>query len=130
MSDSVLNEWELEAEDTNEASDHLPIIVDFMVTNLGIAGELDLPQQYILSHPYPNPFNPQVMIPITLAREAHIQLRIYDIQGRLVISIADDVLPAGKKLFSWDGSQYPSGVYIVRWQAGHVMQTEKIILLK
>jgi len=130
MPDSVLNEWELEAEDTNEASDHLPRIVDFMVTELGIAGELDLPQQYILSHPYPNPFNPQVMIPITLARKAHIQLRIYDIHGRLVISIADDVLPAGKKLFSWDGSQYPSGVYIVRFQAGHVMQTEKIILLK
>ena len=130
MPDSILNEWELEAEDTNEASDHLPRIVDFMVTDLGITGELDLPQQYILSHPYPNPFNPQVMIPITLAREAHIQLRIYDIHGRLVISIADDVLPAGKKLFSWDGSQYPSGVYIVRFQAGHVMQTEKIILLK
>ena len=130
MPDSTLNEWELEAEDTNEASDHLPRIVDFMVTDLGITGELDLPQQYILSHPYPNPFNPQVMIPITLAREAHIQLRIYDIHGRLVISIADDVLPAGKKLFSWDGSQYPSGVYIVRCQAGHVMQTEKIILLK
>jgi len=130
MPDSVLNEWELEAEDTNEASDHLPRIVDFMVTDLGSAGELELPQQYILSHPYPNPFNPQVMIPITLAREAHIQLRIYDIHGRLVISIADDVLPAGKKLFSWDGSQYPSGVYIVRCQAGHVMQTEKIILLK
>ena len=130
MPDSVLNEWELEAEDTNEASDHLPRIVDFMVTDLGITGELDLPQQYILSYPYPNPFNPQVMIPITLAREAHIQLRIYDIHGRLVISIADDVLPAGKKLFSWNGSQYPSGVYIVRCQAGHVMQTEKIILLK
>ena len=130
MPDSILNEWELEAEDTNEASDHLPRIVDFMVTDLGITGELALPQQYILSHPYPNPFNPQVMIPITLAREAHIQLRIYDINGRLVISIADDVLPAGKKLFSWDGSQYPSGVYIVRCQAGHVMQTEKIILLK
>ena len=130
MPDSVLNEWELEAEDTNEASDHLPRIVDFMVTNLGIVGEPDLPQQYILSHPYPNPFNPQVMIPITLAKEAHIQLRIHDIHGRLVISIADDVLPAGKKLFSWDGSQYPSGVYIVRCQAGHVMQTEKIILLK
>jgi len=130
MPDSILNEWELEAEDTNEASDHLPRIVDFMVTDLGITGELNLPQQYILSHPYPNPFNPQVMIPITLAREAHIQLRIYDIHGRLVISIADDVLPAGKKLFSWDGSQYPSGVYIVRCQAGHVMQTEKIILLK
>ena len=130
MPDSILNEWELEAEDTNEASDHLPRIVDFMVTDLGITGELDLPQQYILSHPYPNPFNPQVMIPITLAKEAHIQLRIYDIHGRLVISIADDVLPAGKKLFSWDGSQYPSGVYIVRCQAGYVMQTEKIILLK
>ena len=130
MPDSILNEWELEAEDTNEASDHLPRIVDFMVTDLGITGALDLPQQYILSHPYPNPFNPQVMIPITLAREAHIQLRIYDIHGRLVISIEDDVLPAGKKLFSWDGSQYPSGVYIVLCQAGHVMQTEKIILLK
>jgi len=70
------------------------------------------------------------MIPITLVRKAHIQLRIYDIHGRLVISLADDVLPAGKKLFSWDGSENPSGVYIVRCQAGHIMQTEKIILLK
>ena len=130
MPDSILNEWELEAEDTNEASDHLPRIVDFMVTDLGITGELDLPQQYILSHPYPNPFNPQVMIPITLVRKAHIQLRIYDIHGRLVISLADAVLPAGKKLFSWDGSQNPSGVYIVSCQAGHIMQTEKVILLK
>ena len=130
MPDSVLNEWELEAEDTNEASDHLPRIVDFMVSDLGISGELILPQQYILSHPYPNPFNPQVIIPITLARKAHLQLHIYDIHGRLVISLADDVLPAGKKLFSWDGSQNPSGVYIVRCQAGHIMQTEKIILLK
>ena len=130
MPDSILNEWELEAEDTNEASDHLPRIVDFMVTDLGISGELDLPQQYILSHPYPNPFNPQVMIPITLVRKAHIQLRIYDIHGRLVISLADAVLPAGKKLFSWDGSQNPSGVYIVSCQAGHIMQTEKVILLK
>ena len=130
MPGSVLNEWGLETEDTNEASDHLPRIVDFMVTDLGIVGELDLPQQYILSHPYPNPFNPQVMIPITLVREAHIQLRIYDIYGRLVISVADDVFPAGKKLFSWDGSQYPSGVYIVRCQAGRVMQTDKILLLK
>ena len=130
MPGSVLNEWGLETEDTNEASDHLPRIVDFMVTNLGIVGELDLPQQYILSHPYPNPFNPQVMIPITLVREAHIQLRIYDIYGRLVNFVADDVFPAGKKLFSWDGSQYPSGVYIVRCQAGRVMQTDKILLLK
>ena len=130
MPDSVLNEWDLEAEDTNEASDHLPRIVDFMVTDLGISGEPDLPKQYILFHPYPNPFNPQVMIPITLARKAHVQLRIYDTHGRLVISLADDVLPPGKKLFSWDGSQYPSGVYIVRCQVGHVMQTEKIILLK
>jgi len=130
MPGSVLNEWGLETEDTNEASDHLPRIVDFMVTDLGIVGELDLPQQYILSHPYPNPFNPQVMIPITLVREAHIQLRIYDIYGRLVNFVADDVFPAGKKLFSWDGSQYPSGVYIVRCQAGRVMQTDKILLLK
>ena len=91
MPDSVLSELLLEADDTNEASPHLPIIVDFMVGNLDISGELILPQQYILSHPYPNPFNPQVMIPITLAKEAHIQLRINDIHGRLVISIANDV---------------------------------------
>jgi hypothetical protein len=57
-------------------------------------------------------------------------LRIYDIHGHLVISLADAVLPAGKKLFSWDGSVNPSGVYIVSCQAGHIMQTEKVILLK
>jgi hypothetical protein len=59
-----------------------------------------------------------------------LQLHIYDIHGRLVISLADDVLPAGKKLFYWDGSLSPSGVYIVHSHAGHIMQTEKVILLK
>ena len=130
MPESVLNEWDLEQEDTNEASYHLPIIVDFIVTDLGVSTESDLPDQYILSFPYPNPFNQQVIIPITSAKRTHIKLRIYDIHGRLVITLVDDVLPAGKKLFSWDGVENPSGIYIVHCQSGHVMQTEKIILLK
>ena len=61
-------------------------------------------------------------------------MTLYDINLRkeyeTIRVLADDVLPAGKKLFYWDGSQNPSGVYIVHSQAGRKMQTEKVILLK
>ena len=127
---STLIEWGLEADDTYEASDHLPIIVDFSVTNLEVSKDITTVQSFALHEPYPNPFNPRVNIPIYMDYKAHIQLNIYDIHGRLVTSLADDVFVSGNKVFHWDGTSYANGIYFVHLQMNNEVQTQKIILLK
>ena len=128
--DSTLNQWGLEAEDTYEASDHLPRVVDFIIGDLDISEENTTVQQFSLYKPYPNPFNPRVNIPVYLDTKAYLQLNIYDINGRFIATIADDVFPSGNKLFYWNGNSYANGIYFIQLQINKEVQTQKIVLLK
>ena len=64
----------------------------------------------------PNPFNPRTKIEFGLQRAGRASLRIYDIQGRLVLTVVDRALPAGNQAFDFDGSRLASGVYMMRLQ--------------
>ena len=57
-------------------------------------------------------------------------LNIYDIHGKLVVSLADGVFVAGKTVLHWDGTAYANGIYFVHLQGNNELQTQKIILLK
>lgn len=68
---------------------------------------------------YPNPFNPGTTIRYTLPRAERVQLRVYDVHGRLVRTLRDGSEPAGDRRVEWDGrdrSGQPvaSGVYLYR----------------
>ena len=128
--DPILMEWGLESDDTNEASDHLPRVVDFAMNDLEVSKEKSILHRFALQNPYPNPFNPKIAIPIYLETNARIQLHIYDIHGRMVSVLADDVFTLGKKVFYWDGNSYANGIYFVHLQVNKEVQTQKIILLK
>ena len=130
MPDSVLIEWELESDDTNEASDHLPRVADFATNDLVVTEEISTVNRFALHRPYPNPFNARVAIPIYLERNKHIQLHIYDINGRFVSVLADDIFMSGKKVFYWDGNSYANGIYFVQLLIDKEVQMQKIILLK
>jgi hypothetical protein len=78
----------------------------------------------------PNPFNPTTRIPFQLADESHAAITVYDVQGRLIARLVDDVLPAGEHSAVWNAGDRPSGVYFFRLQAGVVVETRKVILLK
>lgn len=88
-----------------------------------------------LSQIYPNPFNPMTTIVFTLPDRAHVALSIYDIQGRPVRVLVDEVLNAGVKEYEWDGknstgNQVGSGVYFCRLAVGDRTLTKKMVLLK
>ncbi|MEA3286052.1 MAG: metallophosphoesterase [Candidatus Marinimicrobia bacterium] len=73
------------------------------------------PQQLTL-HNYPNPFNASTMIQFTLPLEGEYSLKIYDISGRLVTTLAEGFARAGTYWLHWDGDDangrlVPSGVY-------------------
>jgi len=59
-----------------------------------------------------------------------VALRIYDIAGKLVATLADEWKPAGKHQSIFDGSDLPSGIYLARLTAGEFNQTQKLVLLK
>ena len=88
-----------------------------------------------LAQNYPNPFNPQTTIAFTIKTRGHAQLSVYDVGGRLVRTLANEVRAAGPQQVTWDGRNgageaVASGVYFYRLVAGDFSQTKKMVLLK
>jgi len=84
---------------------------------------------------HPNPFNPTTTFRFALTTRALVALRVYDVTGRLVASIVDDVRDAGIHEVVWngrssEGGMLPSGVYHARLTAGGVERTRRVVLVK
>jgi len=79
---------------------------------------------------YPNPFNPTTIIEYTLPENINVQLVIYDVLGRRVATLVDQIQQSGRHSVSWDASNLASGVYIYRIQAGDFVQSKKMLLMK
>jgi hypothetical protein len=89
-----------------------------------------IPTSFALHQNYPNPFNPVTTLRYDLPQESDVTLTIYDITGRMVQTLVNELQQAGMKKVIWNASDVSSGVYIYRIQAGNFTQTRKIILLK
>jgi hypothetical protein len=94
-----------------------------------------LPGAYELEQNYPNPFNPTTRIEFALPKNSHVRLTIYDLLGREVLTLIDDVRPAGNHVIEWNGfdalgQRVSSGIYFFRIEAEGFIQTRKLTLLK
>ena len=84
----------------------------------------------------PNPFNPSTRVRFTLASQLRVELSVYDSSGRLVRRLIDSQpLAAGPHEATWDGrsdrgNELPSGVYLIRFNAGSAYAARKVTLLK
>jgi len=82
-------------------------------------------------HPiYPNPFNSTATISFVLPSPEHVDLRVFDVTGRHVASVADQMFNAGVHSITYDASGLTSGVYFCRLMAGGFSQTRKMLLVK
>ena len=88
------------------------------------------PQTYALYGAYPNPFNPTTRIRYDLPEAVRVSLKVYDIRGRLTATLADGLQDAGLHEAGFDASSLPSGVYVVRLEAGNFTAASKIVLMK
>jgi hypothetical protein len=79
---------------------------------------------------HPNPFNSSTQIEFTLPTTQRVSLRLYDVLGREVAVMMNEIQTAGRHRLTFDASGLPSGVYLCRLEAGEMMQTRKIVLLK
>jgi hypothetical protein len=92
--------------------------------------EQDIPHKFALLPAYPNPFNPKTVIRLHYAVGSNAIVNIYNTQGKLVNQLLNAYLEAGSYKLTWDASDMPSGVYIVRMVAGSFVGSQKIVLIK
>jgi|GEM_PF-3227796 len=85
---------------------------------------------------YPNPFNPNTMISYACPARAHVSLKIYDVEGRLVKTLVDDPShEAGVHFAAWGGrtdarKAVTSGIYFARLQVGQDTRSIKLVLIR
>lgn len=84
---------------------------------------------------YPNPFNPTTEFRFSLSRDEAVNLTVYNILGRNVITLIDGRLPAGEHSIIWNGkdaggSKVSSGIYFYRIIAADYIDTKRMVMLK
>ncbi|MCU7496394.1 MAG: T9SS type A sorting domain-containing protein [Ignavibacteria bacterium] len=89
-----------------------------------------VPRDYNLSQNYPNPFNPVTRINYEIPSRCKVELKIYDIMGREVKILENDIKEPGRYSITFDASNLPSGIYIYHLNAGSYSTTSKMVLLK
>ncbi len=89
-----------------------------------------LPSEYVLYQNFPNPFNPVMEIVYEMPKTGDVSLRVFDILGREVATLARGHVGAGSHRVMVDGSYLPSGIYFYRLQAGDFTAAKKMVLLK
>ncbi|MFD2533203.1 T9SS type A sorting domain-containing protein [Gracilimonas halophila] len=90
-----------------------------------------VPNKIGLNQNYPNPFNPTTQISFNLPSSQQVTLKVYDMLGREVATIANrETFSAGMNTVNFDASNLSSGVYIYRLNSGDVAITRKMTLIK
>jgi aminopeptidase N len=92
--------------------------------------ESQLPAVSRLLTNYPNPFNPETIIPYEIAAAGQVAIEVFDILGRKIATLKDESVTAGFHEVRWDGAGIPSGIYLVQLRTGGVTDILKITLLK
>lgn len=95
------------------------------------------PDQTRLDANYPNPFNPETTITFHLTTPSYVSLKIFDILGREVASLAGGIMVQGTHRQVWDGDGVASGTYYYRLTADEInaggkrfLETRRMILVK
>ncbi|MGE5621317.1 MAG: family 10 glycosylhydrolase [archaeon] len=106
---------------------------DVVITNVKDEKKTDvksIPERFILENNYPNPFNPSTTIRCSIPSDSNVSLKVFDMLGREVASLADARMRAGSYEFTFNAGNFASGVYFYRLIAGSFTETKKMLLAK
>lgn len=95
------------------------------------AGKItELPTRFLLEQNYPNPFNPSTTVPFVVGQTTPVSLKVYDMLGREVATLVNEVRQPGAYRVEWDATSFTSGVYTYRLRAGGFVAIKKMILIR
>ncbi|MFA5011785.1 MAG: YCF48-related protein [Ignavibacteria bacterium] len=90
----------------------------------------EIPQDYSVSQNYPNPFNPTTKINFSLPKQGLVTIKVYDLLGKEIETLVNEVKSAGKYTVDFNGSKLSSGVYFYRIQANDFVDVKRMMLVK
>jgi photosystem II stability/assembly factor-like uncharacterized protein len=90
----------------------------------------ELPALTRLEQNYPNPFNPTTNFKLQIASLEFVSLKVYDILGREVATLLEEIKQPGLYEVIWDASGFASGVYYYKLSAGNFSEMKKMVLVR
>jgi hypothetical protein len=88
------------------------------------------PANFELSNAYPNPWNPTTTIRYNVPMSSPVTIKLFDAIGREVVTLVNEMKPAGSYQITLNGNGLSSGMYYYQMTAGNFSVTKKTILLK
>lgn len=102
----------------------------FFISSATAVNDAVQPEKFELSQNYPNPFNPSTVIKYSVPASGKVTLKVYDVLGKEVASLVNDVKNAGSYEVNFDASKLSSGMYIYSINAGNYSASKKMMLIK
>ena len=114
---------------------HEPWISTLVVDPLVTGSDPVVSAPDFLEQNYPNPFNPATTIGFSVSNPGHVSLKVYDVSGRLVRTLVNCRMDAGRHTERWNGLDdngraVASGIYFFRMSSGEFTMTRKAVLLR
>jgi hypothetical protein len=85
---------------------------------------------FSLAQNYPNPFTGHSSVRFTMQARENVKLEVFDMFGRRVKTLVDELKEPGEHQVSFDGSGLPAGMYVYSLQAGAVHLERQMCLMK
>ena len=96
----------------------------------GNEAEFEVFSGFVLYDAYPNPFNSSTHLKYSIQTDTHVDIRLYDVLGRELEILLQEMKHAGDYVINLDMSHFESGVYVCRVQSGRSSDSKKLVLMK
>ncbi|MCB0727217.1 MAG: T9SS type A sorting domain-containing protein [Ignavibacteriae bacterium] len=91
---------------------------------------IGVPENFELSQNYPNPFNPTTNLEFGIPELGFVTLKVYDISGKEVATLVNEIKSPGRYNVKFDGSNFASGVYFYKITSGNFSAVKRMFLIK
>jgi hypothetical protein len=105
-------------------------ITEMIVANSSSAINVVMANEFSLMAAYPNPFNPSTTLSLSMPENGFVSVKIFNLMGKTVATLAEGHMDANTYEFTWNASDMPSGMYMVRAEAMGQVSSQKLMLLK
>ena len=114
---------------TDSIATRLDHLMRRSVTNITTV-ENNVPKQFMLNQNYPNPFNPVTNLEFGILNLGFVSLEIYDLLGKEVATLVSERLSPGIYKIKFDGSNFTSGIFFYKLEAGDFTDVKRMMLVK
>ena len=101
-----------------------------IVANSSVEINVVMATEFSLTAAYPNPFNPSTTLSLNMPKDGFVSVKVFNLMGKTVATLAEGNMEKDTYSFTWNASDMPSGMYMVRAEAMGQVSSQKLMLLK